>query len=170
MNQLRLTKKVQQAASLKVEDLSAIDENGIGLGSWTVHVFNQNRYKVLIFINDLTLYSFVLIKIRKEHYKNIPKLFCAGLRQLLETDGFSKNDITHLMQGLDNLSYSKTHGKKILGTLNNLVYLYQDLIYEDGGLDYVNIGEMIHKFNRWPHKSIGYKFAIDAVIQHLKLL
>ncbi len=169
MNQLRLTQKVQKAAGLKPSDLSNIDESGIGLGSWTVNLFNQDRRKVLIFVNDLTLYSFILFGVRKEHYKNLPQTFVNGFYQLLSIDGFNEKEIAYLMGGVEDITYSKTSSKKILGNMNDLIWHYQYLISNGGGLEYANIGEIIHRLNRMPQRNIEWSYSIEAVTAVAKM-
>lgn len=168
MNQLRLTQKVQKAASLKPTDLSDVDEGGVGLGSWTVNLFNQDRKKVLIFLNEKTLYSFILTGIRKEHYKNLSTSFCLGLLQLLEMDGFSQKQTEFLMQGLENITYSKTSSKKVLGNLNDLVWHYQHSISSAGGLEYADIGEIIYRLNRMPQRNVGWGYSVEAIAELAK--
>ncbi|MGQ9427235.1 DUF6933 domain-containing protein [Gilvimarinus sp. F26214L] len=163
MNQLRLTQKVQKAAGVRASELSDIDDNQSGLGSWTVNLFNQNRRKVLVFVNDHTLYSFILFGVRAEHYKELPKAFRRGLNQLLVTDGFSPREIEYLMSGLENITYSKTSSKKVLGNMNDLVWHYQILISENGGLEHADVGAIINQLNRMPQKNIGWKYSIEAV-------
>ena len=168
MNQLRLTQKVQKAASLKPDDLYQIDENGIGLGSWTVNLFNQDRRKVLIFLNEKTLYSFVLTGVRKEHYNVLTEKFCLGLSQLLDIDGFTSKEAGYLMQGLDYVTYSKTSSKKVLGNLNDLIWHYQHLISSAGGLEYADIGEIIYRLNRMPQRNVGWGYSVEAVAELAK--
>ena len=163
MIQLRLTQKVQKVAGLKPSDLSEIQESTSGLGSWTVNLFNQDRRKVLIFVNDRTLYSFILYGVRKEHYINLKESFCLGLQQLLSVDGFIENEQNYLMQGMDNISHSKTNSKKVLGNMNDLIWHYQFLISEGGGLENANIGDIIHHLNRMPQRNIEWSYSIEAV-------
>jgi len=163
MNQLRLTQKVQKAAGLKPSDLSEISGDEIAMGSWTVNLFNQDRKKVLIFVNDKTLYSFILTGVRKEHYKNFRESFLLGLHQLLEIDEFSKQQIKYLLSGLNEITYTKTGSKQVLGNMNDLVWHYQYSISSAGGLAYADIGEIIYRLNRMPQKNIGWSYSIDAV-------
>lgn len=163
MNQLRLTQKVQKAAGLKASELSEIDGEETGLGSWTVNLFNQDRRKVIVFVNDKTLYSFILFGVRKDHYKKLPEIFCRGLHQLLSVDGFNEREIGYLMSGLDNITYSKTNSKKVLGNMNDLIWLYRFLISEHGGLEQADIGAIIHQLNRMPQRNIKWTYSIEAV-------
>ena len=163
MIQLRLTQKVQKAAGINSKQLVEVSEAKTGLGSWTVNLFNQNRRKVLIFVNDTTLYSFVLTGIRKEHYGKLSECFGLGLLQLLEVDGFTEKEIAFLIAGVGQISYTKTNSRKVLGTVNDLVWHYQHSITLGGGLGQADIGGIIHRVNRMPQKNLEWSYAIDAV-------
>ena len=163
MIQLRLTQKAQKAAGIRTEQLVDVSETKLGLGSWTVNLFVQNRRKVLIFVNDKTLYSFILTGIRKEHYAKLPKCFGLGLLQLLEADGFTEKEIAFLIAGVDQISYTKTNSRKVLGTVNNLVWHYQHSISSHGGLEQADVGGIIHRVNRMPQNNLDWLYAIDAV-------
>lgn len=163
MIQLRLTQKVQKAAGLKPENLSDIKESSLGLGSWTLNLFNQDRRKVLIFVNDRTLYSFILFGVRKEHYRNLAETFQRGFQQLLITDGFKPHEQEYLLEGTGDVGYSKTGSKKVLGNLNDLVWHYKYLISDAGGLEYADIGNIIGQLNRMPQRNIEWAYSVDAV-------
>lgn len=168
MNQLRLTQKVQKAAGIKASELSDIDYDELGLGSWTVNLFNQDRRKVLIFVNDHTLYSFILFGVRTEHFKELPKAFRRGLNQMLVTDGFSSREIDYLMTGLENITYTKTSSKKVLGNMNDLIWHYQRSISDSGGFAHADVGAIINRLNRMPQKNIEWKYSIEAVTKVAK--
>jgi len=163
MIQLRLTQKVQKAAGIPAKQLVAVSETKLGLGSWTVNLFIQNRRKVLIFVNEKTLYSFVLTGIRKEHYTKLPECFGLGLLKLLEGDGFTEKQIAFLIAGVDQVSYTKTNSRKVLGTVNDLVWHYQHSITSGGGLEQADIGGIMQRVNRMPQKNLEWSYAIDAV-------
>ncbi len=163
MIQLRLTQKVQKSAGIKPADLCEPIEHESGLGNWVVNVFNEDRRNNLIFVNEKTLYSFVLTKIRKEHYKNLENIFLAGLLQLLEIDGFSQKEVQCLMCDCTEIEFTKTNSRKIMGNVNDLVHHYQYGIYDGGGIDNADIGDIIHHVNRMPQRNIDWGFSVKAV-------
>jgi hypothetical protein len=163
MIQLRLTQKVQKSAGVKPSELHEPTESESVFGDWVVNAFNEDRRKHLVFVNERTLYSFVLTCVRKEHYKNIKNSFLAGLIQLLELDGFSLKEIQHLMRGYTEIQFTKTHSRKVLGNVNDLVNHYRYGIYDNGGIANADIGKIIHHVNRMPQRNIDWGFSIKAV-------
>ncbi len=162
MLQLRLTEKARKQLGIKPEDIVEPAECD-GLGSWTVNVFTEDRRKVLIFVNDKTLYSFILYGVRKDNSKDIWAIFITALDQLLITDGFTKEEISAVMNHYANVEFTKTNSKKVLGNLNDLTQLYKISIYQEGGFNYSDVGEIIHRLNRMPQKNINWAYSIDAV-------
>lgn len=114
------------------------------------------------------MYSFILTGVRKEHYKNLTESFRLGLLQLLEADGFSMKEIQYLMQGTDVLTYSKTHSKKVLGNMNDLVWLYGHHISSSGGMASADIGDIIHRLNRVPQRNNDWEYAVASVAKLAK--
>lgn len=161
--QLRLTGKLQKELGLKPKDLCEPQSSSVGLGSWTANIFTEDRRKALVFINEKTLYAFMLFGVRKDNIQNIKKVFVNGLTQLLTMDGFSEQQIKKLMAGYDQVQFTKTNSKQILGNLNDITQLYQFSIHQGGGFKYCDINEIIHKLNRMPQRNIGWGYAIDAV-------
>lgn len=64
MIQLRCTKKVQDFVGIKKDNLCEIAEHESILGNWIANIFIQDRRKVICFMNERTLLSFVLIGVK----------------------------------------------------------------------------------------------------------
>ncbi|EOK5742736.1 hypothetical protein ACM6WG_004276, partial [Vibrio vulnificus] len=79
MYQLRCTKKVQDALGLKPADLTEVQDENFTIGNWYVNLFTADRRKCLVFMEEKTLMSFVLVGYRKEHAKDIGKIFKNGV-------------------------------------------------------------------------------------------
>ena len=163
MLQIRLTGKLQKELGIKPIDLHEPVGSSKGLGNWTANLFTEDRRKALIFINEKTLYSFMLFGVRKDNIKNIKQVFINGLVQLLEVDGFTDQEIIFLTTEYTEIQFTKTNSKKILGNLNDITQIYKASIYENGGYKHANIGEIIYRYNRMPQRNIGWGFSVEAV-------
>lgn len=125
MSQLRLTEKVRKEFSIQQSLLSEPKEYQSGLGAWTLNIFKVRNQKAVIFVNDNTLYSFIIFGLRKDNTADLSKIFLNGLFQLLDTDGFTKNEINFLTQGYEQIKFTKNTSKNVLGNVNDLVSLYK---------------------------------------------
>ena len=163
MIQLRLTEKVRKEFSIQQSLLSEPKEYQSGLGAWTLNIFKVRNQKAVIFVNDNTLYSFIIFGLRKDNTADLSKIFLNGLFQLLDTDGFTKNEINFLTQGYEQIEFTKTTSKSVLGNVNDLVWIYKSSVLSCGGFKNADIGRIIHSLNRIPQKNIGWVYSIEKV-------
>ncbi|MEZ8392795.1 hypothetical protein AB4085_04785 [Vibrio cyclitrophicus] len=99
-----------------------------------MHTFIQERRKCLFSMGEKTLISFVLIGFKKSETKHFNEALKNGLLALLKLEN-ALNEIVSLFENAtSNISFIKTHSRKLLGHINDKMSLYQDLIYADGGL------------------------------------
>ncbi|MFW1331740.1 DUF6933 domain-containing protein, partial [Vibrio parahaemolyticus] len=78
--------------------------------------------------------SFILVGYRKEHAKDIGQIFKNGVLQLLELEGFPSEIIEAYEKAPENVLFTKTASKKLLGNMNDVLGGYEHFIYMDGGL------------------------------------
>ena len=132
------------------------------LGNWYVNMFMIDRRKVLIFMNEKTLLSFIVYGIKKANIEHIHEIFLKCLNQVLLMEGVDYSVINKLNDEYVALSYTKTNSKKILGNMTDLVNLYTHFIYYEGGLKACDMLEIIHKINKIPQRNLEWGYAIDA--------
>jgi hypothetical protein len=163
MIQLRLTEKLRKEFGISPSSLIEPTECHEGLGSWTLNLFKVRNQKAIIFVNDKTLYSFIIYKIRKDKFFNLVVYFVNGFTQLLEFDGFNEQEINHLTKGCNKICFTKTYSKSVLGNVNDLVWHYQMHVLDYGDFKHADVGNIIYKLNRMPQKNIGWSYSIDVV-------
>lgn len=168
MIQLRLTEKLRKQIGIKPSSLCEPIEGNNGLGHWTLNLFPIGRRKAVIFVNDKTLYSFILYGLRKDNSNEFHELFVKGLVQLLAFDEFTEQETKLLLSEYNEIEYTKTNSKQVLGNMNDLIFHYQYLINDAGGLEHANLGEIIHRLNRMPQRNISWGYSVDAVRQLVK--
>ena len=150
MFQFKCTKKVQDFIGLKPSDLSEIEPERFVLGNWFVNSFTQNRRKVLVFMEEKTLFSFIIIGVRKEHIKTLRKHFLEGLCLQLKAEGISPQTVLAFSNNETVLQYTKTDNRSKVGSMTDLINLYSAWIESAGGLSEIDVVEMGMKLNRVP--------------------
>lgn len=168
MIQLRLTEKLRKQLGIKASSLCESIEESNGLGHWTLNLFPVGKRKAVIFVNDKTLYSFILYGLRKNNSNDFNELFLKGLVQLLANDEFTGKEIDLLLSEYNEIEYTKTNSKQVLGNINDLILHYQFFVNDAGGLECANLGEIVHRLNRMPQRNIGWGYSVDAVRELLK--
>ncbi|WP_299735647.1 hypothetical protein [uncultured Endozoicomonas sp.] len=160
MIQLRCTKKVQDLLSFKKENLSEPSDSHHIMGNWFVNVFTQNRRNILVYMNEKTLLSFVLVGVTKSKAKLIIEEFPIGLARLLISEGFSEHQISKVVASLQEIEIAPTASRKFNGNMNDIIFMYQNYIEMDGGLECCDLGANIKKVNRTPQRNIDWEYSI----------
>jgi hypothetical protein len=83
-------------------------------------------------------------------------------------EGIETNKINKVFEGYDSYEFTKTNSKSVLGNMNDLVDLYKHSILYDGGLKYVDLGELIKQINRTPQRNLGWSNSIRIVKELLE--
>ena len=161
MLQLRCTKKVLEQFGIGVESLNEPASGNATLGNWYVNLVTIDRRKSLIFMSERSLLSFLLFGVRKDNAKNLAELFVNGYVQLLELEDFSETQIEHALHGCELITVAKTADRKAMGNMNDLMRIYDQKIYYDGGLKNCDMWSIISSTNRMPQRNIGWDFSID---------
>lgn len=163
MLQLRITGKLQKEIGVKTESLSDITEADTVLGNWYLNLFTLDRQKAIIFVNEKTLFSFILYGLKKSNIDRLGEVFLVGLEQALEFEEIPSNLIKRIRLEYGLFQFTKTDSKKVLGNMNDLVSLYSHFIYYDGGLKSCDLTEIIMRINRTPQRNIEWGYSIDAL-------
>lgn len=118
----------------KIEHYTAPDY-GNKFGNWNGHLFTVDRRKFILFTNDKTAYSFVLVDIKKKDLKDFHNLFKEALIHQLDFDlRINERQEIELRNALMDLRLTKTNNnKRILGTMNEFITTIIYVIYQHGG-------------------------------------
>ena len=162
MIQLRCTKKVQDLLSIKKQNLSEPKESDHILGNWFVNVFIQDRRKVLVYMNEKTLLSFVVAGVTKTKSKLIIESLQSGLAKLLASEDFSEHQISKVIDSINEIEVAPTASRKHSGNMNDLIFMYQILIDGAGGLANCDLDAIIKQINRTPQRNIDWEYSITA--------
>lgn len=161
MLQIRCTKKVLDLFSYKTESLSDIKSADSLLGNWYVNELKIERRKVLLFTSELTLLSFVCFGVKKSTAKDLEVRTVNGIVRLLDTEGFTSQEIERVISDYHVVSITKTENRKTLGNMNDLAFLYESHIHSSGGLQNCNTEEIQKQINRTPQRNLEWTYSIN---------
>ena len=163
MLQLRCTQKVIKQLGLTAKDLDECRLGDTPLGNWYMNLFMLDRRKTFIFMNERTLYSFIVPGITKASSQTFPDIFYTGLAQSLLDEGFEINIIDRIFEAYREYGYTKINSKKLLGNMNELVQLFTYCVMQVGGLKHCKLSQIIMDLNHMPQRNIGWGYSIDMV-------
>ena len=145
--------------------LQSPDKPGTGgLGNWYSNLLRIDRRKCLLFTNEKTLYSFLILNVKKENLKNIIDEFLLNLNINLQAEGFPLEVINRVMQEYAEIGFAKTVSRHVLGSMNELTFEYEHLIvhrYE--GIEKVRILGVNKEVNRTIMRGIKYLHPIESL-------
>lgn len=135
------------------------------LGNWYANIIKINRKKCLIFVNEKTLYSFLIPCVLKANLKNIRNEFLNNFILNLQYEGFSLEVINRVCQDYREIGFAKTASKHVLGAMTQLSFEYELLIEMKEGLCLEDVKplELNHSINRTILKGIKYLHPIEAL-------
>ncbi len=165
MIQLCCTQKLRQEWHIKPRDLAQPKENLSPLGNWYAHLFTLDRRKTIIFVNEKTLASFIIFGVKKDDPDKLAQAFLLGVAQVLLLLGITKDKIAQILTDYQQVEFSKTSDRRLLGVLNDLVRHYKAHVKQRGGLKYSDLDEIIFEANALPQRTIHYLSTIDYLHQ-----
>lgn len=163
MQLLRCTKKLQKEMGLKPSDLCAEEPHFSYLGSWHANLILIDRRKCVLFVNDKTLFNFIVPDLSRAQIRELDKLFKSYLSCVLADAGISEADRARMLSEYDEVGFANTNSKSVLGSMNDLAFHYKYSIMEAGGVHSLAVPGIIRRLNRMPMGALKYVFPIEAL-------
>ncbi|WP_339272611.1 hypothetical protein NYE54_14330 [Paenibacillus sp. FSL K6-1330] len=141
---LRLTKDLlKDMKTTPVEDINAAP-----FLSWHVNIYNLNKRKHIVFVNDLTRLAIIIDGIRTGQIERMKDKFLLTLREYLLREGVDESLINRYLANGAEVVVSKTNNRSVLGTMKEVTWFIED--------DFNDNIERLKWLNRMIHKPIDY--------------
>jgi len=163
MQLIRCTKKLQKEMGLKKSDLSGSEPKLSFLGPWHANLIYIDRRKCILLVNDKTLFNFIIPDVSRAQIQKLDKLFKGYFECVLSEEGFGTADKERIMTEYQEIEYSNTNSKSVLGSMNDLAFNYKYLILSEGGVHSSALPGIIKELNRMTMRAIEYRFPIEAL-------
>ena len=163
MQFIKCTKKLQTAMGLKPSQLSDMACSNGKLGSWHANLIYIDGKKCVVFANDKTLFNFIATDVIKAQFKNLSSLFTDLLQSTLASEQIPQSIIALIIAEYDGIDYKKTDSRSVLGTINDLAFIYKNQIRSSGGVHSYKIPEIISQQNHMPMGALKYGQSIVAL-------
>ena len=163
MQLIRCTKKLQKEMGLKKTDLVETEPEHSFLGSWHANLLYINKRKCVLFVNDKTLFNFIVPDVRRSQIKELDKLFTFHLAPVIASEDLSEKVQAAIMAEYQDLAYAKTNNRSVLGSMNDLALNYKYFILREGSVHSPKIPEIIRELNRMPLSALDEILPIRAI-------
>ena len=142
---------------LKKADLETGEPLFSFLGQWHSNLVYINRKKCVLFVNDKTLFNFIVPNVLRADIRQLGEMFRSHLNYALANEGFPKELRKKVLNEYDEISFGKSNSRSVLGNINDLSFHYEVWIVENGGVNDADIPATIKQLNRMPmRKKVGY--------------
>lgn len=148
---------------LKQSDLCNEEPQFSYLGPWHANLIHIDRRKCVLFVNDKTLFNFIAPDVARSQTRELDKLFKGYLSCVLADEDVSDADRDGILSEYDEVGYSNTNSKSVLGSMNDLAFHYKYSILEAGGVHSPAVPEITRRLNRMPMGSLKYVFPTEAL-------
>lgn len=165
MQIIRCTAKLRKEMGVKDSDLFCGEVAPGMLGPWHANQIYINRRKCILFVNDTTLFNFIVPDVRRAEIRDLHKLFLNFLEPVLAQEGFSHLQRKALVSEYAEVVYGATSSKSVLGSMNDLAFNYMHWIASTNGLHSAEIPDIISKMNHLPMGALKYVYPIEALRQ-----
>lgn len=159
---LHCTQKLLKELDIQLSDPGEVSTSD-GLGNWYANLLRIERRKCILFTNEKTLYSFLVPAVLKENLKRIEKEFLYHLILNLQYERFGMEVLAKIQREYQQIRFSKTASRSVLGSMNDLAYQYEVCIHMEGGIENIKILQINHKINRTPMSVLAYRYPIEAL-------
>jgi len=110
----------------------------------------------LLFVNEKSLFAFIIPGIKKSDLKNIKELFIENLALNLNYIGVDQSVIKRIIDLYDEFEIGKTLNRSVLGSMTDYAKCYKYGMQFKNGQLIGNILEINYKINEMPMGAIGY--------------
>ena len=132
---------------IKPSDITSELTDSSAFGSWYTNLIEINGSQGILFVNDKTLFNFIIPELHKNQAYKLKETFKSYLQCILADDGFDSGFIDKVMAECSAIEYANTNIKKVLGSMNELAFMYIGHFKEDSIHSY-RLPEIIKRMNR----------------------
>jgi len=168
MTIIRCTLKLLKELDIRESTIYDFIQPDNFIGSWYANIIRTDGRKCLLFVNDKTLFTFMIPAIKKAHLVKFRKTFIDNLRLNLSFLGVHEKAINKICDIGDEIIISKTISKSVLGSMNDYARLYKSKIKSVNGELIDDIVKINLEMNTTPMGALGYSNGGRALLSLLE--
>jgi len=165
---LQTTRKTADLLGAPQLQPAPLDLSDSRLGHWTINRVRLGDRSAMFFMNDLTTACFPILEGRKQYTVNdLPPFFAHGVGQLIPLLNLPKAYAGELCDDSNEMILAKATNRSTLGVLNALAGTLHSFIVSAGGMNNVNLSELLVRLNTMPQKTLNWATAKEAIFDAL---
>lgn len=165
MQLIRCTARLLKEVGLRASDLEQSSPASSFLGQWHANLIYIDRRKTLLFVNDRTLFNFIIPDVTRPQIRELPGQFRFMLSRVLADEGVPDDVRARILAEYEQIGLARSSDRSVLGSSNDIAFHYKYLILDAGGIHSWQVPQIIRDLNRMPLQAIAYKFPIEELAQ-----
>jgi len=158
------TKKLQVEMGLTAKDLVTVEPADAGLGPWTANLIFINGRKCVHFVNDKTLFNFLVPDVLRKHIRDLDRMFRNWFSCTLGDEGFTENQIDKILQEYEEIAFSKTRSRSVLGSMKEQAFMYKYKLQGES-LHRWDFPEIVKNVNRMLIAGPDYHYPVESLFE-----
>ena len=162
MAMIRCTAKLLREIGVTPSRLATdTSEDGV-LGQWHANLIYLDRRKSLLFVNDRTLFNFIVPDVPRSQIRDLAPLFRVWFSCVMAEEGINEPARKRILAEYDDIQFGPSSDRSVLGSANEIAFHYKYAVAEVGGVHSVRVPAIIKELNRLPLNAITSTFPIEA--------
>ena len=133
------------------------------LGSWHANLIFVDRRKTVLFVNDKTLFNFIVPSITSAQLRDLGACFSLWLSCVLSDEEFDEQTKEKILSEYREPRFAPSNNRHVLGSMNDLASHYKYFVVERGGIHGPEVPGIIRKLNRIPFIAVKSRFPIELL-------
>ena len=163
MQLIRCTAKLLKEMGLKPKDLQDSESSRSFLGQWHANLIYIDRRKTVLFVNDRTLFNFIVPDMTRSQIRELPEHFRLMLSCVLADQAVPEEVRKRILKEYAEIGFAKSSDRSVMGSSNDIAFHYKYRIVDAGGIHSPQVPRIIRDLNRMPMQAIKYTFPIEEL-------
>jgi hypothetical protein len=163
MELIRCTAKLRKEMGLKPKDLETRETDDVRLGQWHANLIYIDRRKTLLFVNDRTLFNFIIPDVVRAQIRELDKMFRLMLSCTLADEQVPEKIREGILEEYEEIAYAKSSNRSVISTGNEIAHHYEYHIFREGSIHTPLIPQIIRKQNRVPWQALESYSSINEL-------
>ena len=153
----RCTKKLRKY--LRIVPIDNAQSPTAALGDWYANLIPTYAGDLIIFVNEKSLLTVAIPSWESDH---LVPLFRIRVANLLWMIGIPQQIIAREVGHFDQVQFSKTASRSVLGSMNDFAWHYQIMVEESVGEARLSLSKAEYEMAQMPCGGLDYQFPIDV--------
>ncbi|MDP6778581.1 MAG: hypothetical protein QGI83_17640 [Candidatus Latescibacteria bacterium] len=166
---LKCTKKLLNEIPGSPDVLDRVDPADVTpLNTWYVNQVWMLRRKVLLFVHEQSLFSFIVFGVPKRKLSHLGTILLENLGPVLLSEGVAPTSVDQLADSLTDFRFARTDSRRTLGCMNDLYRMYSHILDRRDSPESCDLLDIAHGMNRTPQRVLDWGYSVHLFLDRLQ--